>query len=92
MEGSLHFQEIERNGYTRTVSPGFLGRLQEVHNDFFRSPLNVNCGQCLTAAFQKLNHHMGIKRYLLQQEEERKANELKLQNETSSKKGIGKGK
>jgi hypothetical protein len=92
MEGSNYFEQFEKTGYVNNINP-FLGKLQNVYSDFYNSPLNINCNTCLTGALSKLWHHMGVKRYLLEQEAIKKESEAKLkENEQRPKEGIKKGK
>lgn len=87
LEGKSFFEGYEQTQYFPTTISGFLGKLQEVHNDFYHSPLNVNCGKCIGDALAKLWHHMGVKKYQLDQIELQKVN-----SEQASKAGNRKGK
>jgi hypothetical protein len=87
LEGSLYFEEYDKNQYCRSVEPRFLSRMQAVYSEFYNSPLNINCGQCVSGALSKLWYHMGVKKYQLEQEEIKR-----LENEQASKAGNRKSK
>lgn len=92
MEGSHYFEQFEKIGHVNNINP-FLGKLQSVYSDFYRSPLNVNCGECIKGALSKLWHHVGVKRYLLEQEALKKEPEVKpKENEQRPKEGYKKNK
>ena len=69
LEGTSYFEEYSKIAYCRSIDPRFLTRMKGVHDDFFCSPLNVNCSSCIGSALSKLWYHMGVKKYDIEQKE-----------------------
>lgn len=91
LEGETFFEQFERVQYFPSTISGFLGKLRDVHNDFYRSPLNVNCGSCVGQALSKLWYHMGVKKGVIDKIEAERLLKLK-EDEQASKAGNRKGK